>query len=155
MFAVVRLRGGVKTRGEIKDTLAMLHLNRIYHCAVIEDTPSYRGMLQKVKDFVAYGEISAEALAMILKNRGELAGGAKLTDDYIKLKTNYENIEEFAKAVCEGKARLKDLPDLKPVFRLHPPRKGLKGAGTKRSYQAGGVLGNWGREIEALLKKMR
>ncbi len=155
MFAVVRLRGGVKARGEIKDTLAMLHLNRVYHCTVVDDTPSYRGMLQKVKDFVAYGEITAETLAMILKNRGELVGGAKLTSDYVKSKTKYENIEEFAKAVCEGKAKLKDLPDLKPVFRLHPPRKGLRGAGTKRSYQAGGALGNWGRDINVLLKKMR
>lgn len=155
MFAVIRLRGGVKTRSEIKDTLAMLHLNRVYHCAVIEDTPSYRGMLQKVKDFVAYGELTPESLSLILRNRGELKGGEELDDEYIKSKTKFQSIEEFARAICEGKARLEDMPELKPVFRMHPPRKGLKGAGTKRTYQAGGALGNWNKEISTLIKKMR
>ncbi len=155
MYAVIRLRGGVKTRGDIKDTLNMLHLNRVYHCTIIKDTPVYRGMLQKSKDFVAYGEITPEALTLVLSNRGELRGGKKLTDEYVKSNSKFESIESFAKAVCEGRAKLEELPELKPVFRMHPPRKGLKGAGTKRTYQVGGALGNWGKDINKLINKMR
>jgi len=152
LLAVVRLRGSIGVNRKIEDTLKMLRLHKKYHCVVIPDTPSYRGMLQVVKDYVAYGEIDAETLSMLLRNRGRLKGDKRLTDEYVKEKTGYESIEEFAKAVVEGKASLKDLPDLKPVFRLHPPRGGLKSI--KKPYGYGGDLGHH-KEIKKLLYKMR
>lgn len=152
MFAVVRLRGTVAVHGKIDYTLKLLRLHRRYHCVVIPDTPSYRGMLNIVKDYVAYGEIDAETLAMLLRERGRLEGNRKLTDEYVKEKTNFKSIEEFAKAVIEGKASLKDLPGLKPVFRLHPPRGGLKNI--KWHYPMGS-LGYHGKDIKNLLYRMR
>lgn len=86
MLAVVRLRGTIGVNRKIEDTLKMLRLHKKYHCVVIPDTPSYRGMLQVVKDYVAYGEIDAETLAMLLRNRGRLKGDRKLTDEYVKEK---------------------------------------------------------------------
>jgi large subunit ribosomal protein L30 len=153
MFAVVRLRGTVGVNRKIKDTLAMLRLHKRNHCVIVPDTPSFRGMLQVVKDYVAYGEINAETLALLLRRRGRLVGNKPLTDEYVKEKTGFDTIEEFAKAVIEGKASLKDLPDLKPVFRLHPPRGGLKNI--KWQFQMGGELGYQGEEINKLLYKMR
>jgi len=153
LFAVVRLRGSVGVRREIKDTLGMMRLHRVNHCVVIKDTPENRGMLQKVKDYVAFGEIEAEDLALLLKNRGRLTGNIRLTDEYVSKHTSFKSIEEFAKAVVEGKANLTDLPELKPVFRLHPPRKGHRGI--KRHYGYGGELGYHGKEISGLLNKMR
>jgi large subunit ribosomal protein L30 len=152
MYAVVRLRGRVNVSRKIKNTLAMLRLHRKNHCVIVPDTPSFRGMLQIVKDYVAYGEINAETLAILLRKRGELSGGKPLTDEYVKEKTGL-SIDEFAKAVVEGKASFKDLPDLKPVLRLHPPRKGLRNI--KWQFQAGGELGYQGRQINNLLCKMR
>lgn len=151
VYAVVRLRGTVDVNRKIKDTLKMLRLHKRYHCVVVPDNPSYRGMLQVVKDYVAYGEIGAETLAMLLRRRGRLTGNRRLTDEYVKENSPYSSIDEFAKAVVEGKAKLKDLPGLKPVFRLHPPRKGLKNI--KWHYPLGD-LGKHG-EIEKLLEKMR
>ena len=109
-------------------------------------------MLQVVKDYVAFGEIDAETLAMLLRNRGKLIGDKPLTDEYVKEKTGYDSIEEFAKAVVEGKASLKDLSDLKPVFRLHPPRGGLKNI---KWHYPRGSLGYHGKDINKLLYKMR
>ena len=40
MFAIVRLRGEVNLRPEIKDTLAMLHIHRVNHCVVVKDRKS-------------------------------------------------------------------------------------------------------------------
>ncbi|AEH61062.1 ribosomal protein L30P [Methanosalsum zhilinae DSM 4017] len=153
MYAVVRVRGQVNVRGSIEDTLKMLRLHRINHCVVLEDNAHNRGMIQKVKDYVAYGVIDAKTLTQMLKNRGRLEGGSRLTDEYISTNTDFESIEDFAQAVYENRATLKDVPKLKPVFRLHPPRKGH--AGIKRSAQMGGVLGNHGEEINGLLNKMR
>lgn len=152
MYVVVRLRGTVDVHRKIKETLRMLRLHKRYHAVVVPDTPSYRGMLQVVKDYVAYGEIDAETLALLLRTRGRLVGDRKLTDEYVKEKTGYETIEDFAKAVVEGKANLKDLPDLKPVFRLHPPRKGLKNI---KWHYPKGSLGYHGNEITKLVYRMR
>ncbi len=153
MFAVIRLRGTIDVRREIKETLRMLRLHRINHCVIVGDSPSYRGMLQKVKDYVAWGEIDAETLALLLRKRGRLKGNIRLTDEYVKEKTGYKSIEDFAKAVIDGKANLEDIPDLKPVFRLHPPRKGHKGI--KAHYGYGGELGYHGEKIRELIYKMR
>ncbi|HII00621.1 TPA: 50S ribosomal protein L30 [Methanosarcinaceae archaeon] len=153
MYAIVRLRGPVNVRYTIEDTLKMLRLHRVNHCVIVPDNPHYKGMIQKVKDYVAYGKIDAEVLAGILENRGRLEGGARLTEEYVKENTDYDSIEAFAGAVIEGKASLNDIPNLKPVFRLHPPRKGHRGI--KRTVQQGGVLGNHGEDITVLLHKMR
>jgi large subunit ribosomal protein L30 len=153
MYALVRVRGNVNVRGSIEDTLKMLRLHRVNHCVLLNDSPQNMGMIQKVKDYVAYGIIDADALTEMLNNRGMLQGGEKLTNEYVAANTKFANIEAFAQAVCDGSATIKDVPKLKPVFRLHPPRKGH--AGIKRTVQQGGVLGNHGEDINQLLKKMR
>ena len=81
------------------------------------------------------------------------AGDAPLTDEYIKSNSSYGNIGELAKALASGETKLRDIPGLKPVLRLHPPRKGYKT--TKRTFPQGGALGYYGQEINTLLYKMR
>jgi len=151
MYAVVRIRGGVNTRPEIKDTLDMMHLNRVNHAVVVKEDPSYRGMIQVVKDYVAWGPVDEDTLALLLEKRGRLPGNVRLTDQLVKEKTPYGSIKELAKAVNEGNASLKEI-GVKPVFRLHPPRKGFKS--TKKTTQQGGVLG-FHQSIGELITKMR
>lgn len=153
MYAIIRLRGSVNTKPEIKDTLKMLRLNQINHCVVVPDTPNYKGMIQKVKDYVAYGPVNAETLALILENRGRTVGGDRLTDEYVAKNSGYTSIREFAEALASGKAAMSDVTGLNPVFRMHPPRKGH--AGLKRTFQQGGALGNYGEDISLLVEKMR
>lgn len=153
MYAIVRLRGSVNVRYTIEDTMKMLRLHKVNHCVLVPENPHYKGMVQKIKDYVAYGQVNAKTLAELLGNRGRLEGGSRLTEEYIRENTNYASIEAFAEAVLQEKATLKDIPKLKPVFRLHPPRKGH--AGIKRTVQQGGELGNHEEDINGLLHKMR
>ena len=153
MYAIVQVRGVVKTRREIKDTLAMLRLHHINHCVVVPDTPEYLGMIRKVKDFVAYGEVDAGSLSTVLATRGRLVGNRPLTDEYVKANSPYATIADYAAAMARGEVTLRDLPGLKPVMRLHPPRKGYRTL--KRTFQQGGALGYYGKEINTLLYKMR
>jgi len=153
MYAIVQVRGTVKTRRDIKDTLAMLRLHHINHCVVVPDTPEYLGMIRKVKDFVAYGEVDAESLGTVLSTRGRLVGNRPLTDEYVKANSKFGAIAELADAIAKGEASLRDIPGLKPVMRLHPPRKGFRTL--KRTFQQGGALGYYGKEINTLLHKMR
>ena len=153
MYAIVQVRGVVQTRREIKDTLAMLRLHHINHCVVVPDTPEFLGMIRKVKDFVAYGEVDAESLETVLSTRGRLVGNRPLTNEYMKANSPFATIGEFARALARGEASLRDIPGLKPVMRLHPPRKGYRTL--KRTFQQGGALGYYGREINTLLYRMR
>jgi large subunit ribosomal protein L30 len=151
MFAIVRLRGEVNLRPEVKDTLEMLRIHRVNHCVVVAENPHYRGMIQKVKDYVAWGAIDDDTLALLLERRGRLSGNRRLTDQFLKEKTSYHTFKELASAVNSGSASLKDL-GIKPIFRLHPARKGLRT--TKKTAQQGGDMG-FRQDLADLIKRMR
>lgn len=152
MIAAIRVRGTVNVRGEIEDTMKMLHLTRANHCSLVREDPSYLGMLRKVKDYITYGPIDAETLSQLITERGRLKGNRPITDDYVKEHTAFNSIKEFAEAIVEGKADYRELPEVKPLFRLHPP---IKGHGTiKRHYSVGGSLGNRGEAINELIRRM-
>ncbi|MBE0517341.1 MAG: 50S ribosomal protein L30 [Methanophagales archaeon] len=155
MYAIIRLRGSINVRPGIKYTLALLRLHRVNHCVVVDDNAYYNGMIRKAKDYIAWGGISEDMLELLLTKRGRLEGGKRLTDEYIRENTPFGSMQELAHALYEGKAQMKDLMALKikPLFRLHPPRKGHKGI--KRSVKEGGELGYHGDKINELLYKMR
>lgn len=148
-LAVVRVRGGIGLRKEVKDTLRMLGLTRVNHCVIIEDSPSYKGMLQKVKDAITWGEISPETLEHLLRKRGRLLGDKRLTDEFVSSNTEFKSIGEFSRALLEGRAKIEDLPGLKKVFRLHPPKGGY--GRIKRPIKDGGALGYRGSKINDLI----
>jgi large subunit ribosomal protein L30 len=151
-YAVVKMRGIVKTKPDVRRTLELLNLDRTNHCVLVEDNVHYNGMLQKVKDYVAWGAVDGETLSALLKKRGMLNGRKRLTSAHVKARTAFNDIDSLAKAVAAGKATLRDVPELKPVLRLHPPRKGHKGI--KKPFPEG-VLGFHGGDINELLRKMR
>jgi len=151
-WAVVRIRGGIRTNNDIRDTLAMLRLTRQNHLVFIPENPVMKGMLQKVKDYVTWGQTDTDTVAMVIGFRGRLVGNKPVTDEYIKANSSYANAREFADAVARQKARYSDLKDVKPVIRLHPPRGGYEN--TKISWNAGGSLGHRGKDIGALVLRM-
>jgi len=150
--AVIRIRGHAKIQHQAVETMEQLRLNRVNHCVVLPQNAVTKGMLQRVKDYVTWGELTHEAIARLLLQRGEVMGGAKLTDTYVKENSKFTSILSLAKAVERGEASLSEVKGLKPVIRLPPPRKGYEN--TKRSYSDRGSLGNRGAEIEKLLDRM-
>ncbi|MEM5793856.1 MAG: 50S ribosomal protein L30 [Candidatus Aenigmatarchaeota archaeon] len=149
MLAVVRIRG--KARKEIEDTLQMLRLKRVNNCVILPENDSFKGMIQKVKDFVTWGEIDRETLVELLKKRLRTLGDKRVDEKVLKEITNFDNFEDFASALLEGKIKLKDFEKLKPVFRLTPPSKGFKSV---KEHFPKGDLGYRGKEINELLKRM-
>lgn len=72
MIAIIRIKGEVGLRREIKETLDRLRLKKKYSCIVLEKpSKSELGMLKKVKDFVAYGNIDKETFDELVKKRGK------------------------------------------------------------------------------------
>jgi len=78
----------------------------------------------------------------------------KATDEYVAKNSTFKSIEEFAKNFIQMKAEIKDIKDLKSFFRLHPPKHGYRGKGSKFAFHANGALGYRGEEIDELIIRM-
>jgi large subunit ribosomal protein L30 len=152
-LCVLRVRGAHGMRRTIQRTLHLMNLYSVNSATILRSTPIIRGMLQKSKDYISFGPISEEYLKKMLKKRARLTGNKMLTDSHIRRTTVYKSIDGLAKAIYQGKIQLKEVKDLKPVFRLHPPIGGYPGS-IKKSIGAGGTLGNVGSKINIYLKKM-
>jgi len=150
MFAVVRIRGNVEVRREVRDTLKMMKLESPNNCIVCPEAPEWRGMIEKVKDWVTYGEIDGKMLVALLKKRLR-AGEKKVDEKMLKDIAGYENFEKFADDLFVGKIKLKQFKKLKQFFRLTPPSKGFKSV---KLHYPKGDLGYRGKEINELLKRM-
>ncbi len=148
MIAAIRVRGPTKTKSEINETMALLKLNKPNNCVILPETDSVKGMLQKAKDYITWGEINRDNLERLLFKWGRVNGG-RLTEEY--LKTIKYTKGKFIDDVHNGKIRLKEA-GVKQPFRLHPPRKGW--GSIKKGFNEKGALGYRGDKINDLLERM-
>ncbi|RLE82638.1 MAG: 50S ribosomal protein L30 [Thermoprotei archaeon] len=151
-LAVIRIRGCVGVPEDVEYTLKLLRLHKKFNVVLVDDTPSIRGMLHKVKDYVTWGEIDRDTLTLLLKYRGRVVGGDRLREKHLK-KLGFSSFEELADAILEGHVDLRKEPFIKPVFRLHPPKGGFRYS-IKKHYGNQGELGYRGSDINNLLKRM-
>jgi len=140
MIAIVRIRGEINLERDVKETLSRLRLRKKYSCVVIAKPKNEQlGMIRKVKNFVAYGEINEEMLGKLLEARGKAADKKKKVD-----------LKIAVKEIASGK-KPEEL-NLKPFFRLHPPRGGIE---SKKHFGVGkGVLGDNKEKINSLIERM-
>lgn len=151
MLAIVRVRGSVGVSGQLKDTMELMQMYAVNHCAVVAETPAMKGMIDKVQSFVTYGPITEETLVHLLEKRGRTAGNKRLDEAFLKT-AKMKSVKELAKAIMAGK-KPKEL-GIKNVFRLKAPKKGYERGGIKKPYPLGGALGPRGPAINALLESM-
>jgi len=72
MIAIIRIRGQVNIRKQITETLKRLGLKTKYSCLVLEKPKQEElGMIEKVKDFIAFGEINNETYKKLVEARGK------------------------------------------------------------------------------------
>ena len=142
-LAVIRIRGMWGIKPKIKTTMEKLNLTRVNHCVIINDAPTYIGMLKICKDYVAYGPISNKMIEKLITKRARKAGNKKLE------KEENEKVPDFVERFVQEKADIKNL-GIKPVFRLKPPKKGYKSI--KKAYPRG-ALGKW-PSMDILINKM-
>ena len=152
VYAVVRVRGTVNIKPDIKKTMQLLRLTRANHCVLLEENVVHKGMLQVIKDYTTWGEINKETLTKLLSARGKLSGDKPLTEEYLKKATSYHTFEKLAEAILENKVNYTELPDVKPIFRLNPPKKGHRTI--KRSFVNKGSLGYRKDHINTLVERM-
>ncbi|MBX4196612.1 uL30 family ribosomal protein [Candidatus Pacearchaeota archaeon] len=135
MIVVIRISGLVEVPSDVQETLFRMRLRRKYSAVLINDTPENKKLLQKVRNFVAFGTITKETLHDLIAKRAVSP----------KKVNAAEVVEQLGK---------KDLADLgiKPFFRLHPPRGGIN---SKAHFPIKkGVLGDNKESINALIRRM-
>ena len=123
-IVVIRVRGLIGISKDIKDGLNMLGLYKKNYCVIVPSNPSYLGMINKVKDYVTWGNIDDETEKLLLKKRGKR----------IKDKEGKDVMRKF--------------------FRLNSPRKGFGRKGIKLPFSVSGALGDRKEKINDLIKRM-
>ncbi|MEM0037709.1 MAG: 50S ribosomal protein L30 [Zestosphaera sp.] len=153
LYAIVRVRGLADVPPDVENTLRKLRLTRKYTTVIYPKNSSVDGMLRVIKEWVTWGEIDENTLKELLLKRGKLVGNKPITEGFIRERFGM-SVDEFVKALIEGKLQLHKLDDvIKPVFRLHPPKGGFKRS-TKKPLGSDGELGYRGSEINKLIHKM-
>ena len=138
MICAIRIHGQVNINKEVVETLNRLRLRRKYSCIVLaKPTKEQLGMIAKLRNFVAFGEIDKTIFEKLVEARGQLIDKSKKID---------------AKKIIDGLEKGKSYEELnlKAFFRLHPPRKGIK----SKLHFPKGVLGDNREEINKLLERM-
>ncbi|MDO8467765.1 MAG: uL30 family ribosomal protein [Nanoarchaeota archaeon] len=139
-IVIIRIRGQVGLDKKIKETLNRLRIRRKYSCVIIdENKKEIFGMLEKIRNFVAYGNIDDKTLGELIEKRAQPIEKKK--------KVDVKNILEGIK-----KGEKYDKLGIKPFFRLHPPRGGID---SKIHFGKGkGVLGDNKEKINELIRRM-
>jgi len=145
MICIIRIHGRVGLRKDILNSLNRLRLRKKYSCIVIDPTKEQEGMIKKLRDFVAFGEINRETFEKLVEKRGQF-----LKKNHVGKIIDKEKID--AKKIVEGleKGKKYESLNLKPFFRLHPPRKGIKA----KLHFPKGVLGYNREKINNLIERM-
>ena len=151
----IRLKGEFGTPWILGTALTSLHLNGRFNAVLVENKPECIGMLRQVKEYVTWGDVSTNEVAILLRERGEFSGGAPMTDETVKKKFGEASVQDLASALIKGRINLRTLwqAGVNPVFRLRPPSGGFEGS-IKRAYSKRGELGNRGPAIAGLLTRM-
>ena len=151
LIAIIRIRGNVKVKSTINDTMGMLNLTRTNHCTFYKTNVVLEGMLKKAKDYITFGTVNKETLMKVFKKRGRITGNRKITEEFLK-----EKKLDWDKLIDMFINDPKDVYNLgiKKVFRLSPPSKGFERKGIKLPFTVGGVLGNRKEKVNDLIEKM-
>lgn len=152
-FAVIQIRGTMGMDKKRKDTLKFLKLVKKNSCAVVEGDRVHLGMLVLLKDYVTWGELDEATLKELIIKRGRIVGNKQLTEQYLKDQSKM-GYDEFAKSFFNSKIKMKEVPGLKPFFRLKPPQGGFDRAGIKTPFSLGGALGYRKDNINQLIRRM-
>jgi len=152
-IAIIRIAGKQGLTRKVKDTFTLLNLHKKHTCVIVDSSKSILGMIKVIKDYATWGEIDKETFSLLIEKRGKLPGKNKLTEEYLKEKVN-KSFNEVSSELFDGKINIKDIPGLKPFFRLSPPNKGYESKGTKKPFSLGGVLGYRKEKINDLIQRM-
>ncbi|MDD3263737.1 MAG: uL30 family ribosomal protein [Candidatus Nanoarchaeia archaeon] len=139
-IAVVRIKGNVRIPLIIQDTLSRLNLTKKNNLVFLEKTDSILGMVEKVKDYVTYGDVEESFVKEIFSKKGKNFLG--------------ETTDSKQKYVYKGRFIEIDGVKYSKTIKLKTPKGGYAKNGTKKHIKLGGALGYRGQDIVDFINKM-
>ena len=137
MIIVIRISGMVEIPKDVQETLFRMRLRRKYSAILLKDNEDTHKLLQKVRNFVAYGTIDEETLISLLEKRGQASDKKKIDAKKVASELEKKDLEAL---------------NIKPFFRLHSPRGGID---SKVHFPIRkGVLGDNKEKINDLVRRM-
>lgn len=154
-LVAIRLDGSPTVRHPEELTMNALRMKSKFSAVLLQDNPSVRGMLRRIKDHVTWAEAKKEDIATLLSNRAMTTEGLGVTSDFLKKNAGLAGLEEVVSSLYSGKLTLAKLwkMGIAPYFRLHPPRGGFPKS-SKRPFTDSGELGFRKEGLHRLLAKM-
>src|SRR3989344_5494739 len=138
MILVIRIGGLVDMTREFEEMLFRFRLRRKYSAVLMQPTVLNIKILKKLRNHIAYGEINKETMKELIEKRGISLDKSK--------KINPEKVmDQLEKNPLNS--------DIKPFFRLHPPRGGID---SKKHFGVSkkAVLGDNKEKINDLVRRM-
>ncbi len=150
----IRARGSAGLRHQIQAALDDLGLKRRNQAILLPDNPSTRGVLNKLKDTLIWGQATEEILTSLLHSRSKVPGSGRLTDAEAKKRFGVEGIKALAKSLSTGDLKPQELRrrGLSTTFRLHSPKGGFRSL--KNPSGKGGELGFRPESLKEVIEKM-
>lgn len=154
----VQIRSQKKIGPTPRKILELLRLKGINRCVILRNNKSTRHMLQKAKDYIAYGFIDYELLRKLIYVRGfGKIGNSKvrLSNENIEavFEGRYRCIEELAHAIYTGCDNIKQVLNFLYPFSLSAPLGGFRG-NKAHNYLQGGCTNNHKELLGNLLERM-
>ncbi len=135
MIVIIRISGLVEMPGYANEMLHRMRLRKKYTTVLVRESPETLKILQHIRNFVAYGKITPETLELLISKRGKSIDKKKF---------------DVKKIIAEMEKKDLESLGLKPYFRLHPPRGGIK----SKIHFPKGILGDNGDKINDLVRRM-
>ena len=150
-YLVVRMSGQINVPHWAKTTLELLKLDKKFRATIIPAKDNTLGMLDRIKHYISWQEVSADITKELFSKKGRKAGYKKISNEDLT-KLGFKSIDDLAASVSEGKISMNKIKPIKPWFALAPPKRGFKRS-TRKTYGEGGVLGK-NKELVELVRSM-
>ena len=68
---VLRIRGRIDLHPDIRKTFENLKMDKKFSCRILENKPAIMGMVEKIKDHVAYDDADDKVIEELVSKRGD------------------------------------------------------------------------------------
>jgi large subunit ribosomal protein L30 len=147
---VVNLRGLVNTRAPVRTTLDQMKVARRFNATIVPNDEVHLGMLNLAKEHLAWCELNAGIAEKLLNTRAEISSGTRVSESQIA--KEYGSFHDIASKLESGEIKLSSINEIRPFFRLSPPRGGFKRS-IRRQFRDGGILGP-NEDLPSMVEKM-
>ncbi|KAG0436358.1 60S ribosomal protein L7 [Dictyocoela muelleri] len=157
-FAIILIRSKNRMPAKLKTICKLLRLEKINTCVLAKNNKATRQMLQRLRNYIAYGYLNINTLRTLFYKRALCRINSQplnITNEVIEDYFNGELrcMEDLIYNIYTGSPLFKKINSFLLPFKLSCPVKGFKGK-KSRDLTEGGSAGNHFDQLYLLLERM-